>query len=241
MKIYHIAQQQPELFPTEEYDYTPSVEEQLEDASSEAEVCNILERAGWEWEKIEFPNASPIILAVAKDNHKYVIDDIDFPELKDAQGWVDSIGDLYLDNYVKIPEEDFWEGVGDGYELYHGTSEDNVESILRDGLEARSDTRGISNRSMQNAVFTCPDLDYIQYYYGGNIIVIDAGAMKRDGYMPEVSGEEPLEEAEHRNSIAAYIGLDDYFYESYESEGYHPDTIAVYGDIPPKYLRKLED
>jgi len=61
--------------------------------------------------------------------------------------------------------------------------------------------------------------------------------MKKDNYMPEVSREEPIINANKRESLAHQIGLKDFFVET--EHGISPTTIIFFGNIPPKYLEIL--
>ena len=141
----------------------------------------------------------------------YVVD-IEDGTMIDPQEWIDNIGELHLDEYFKIPEENFWDGVGKGETVFHGTNEENSEIIEKEGLKARNVTRGLSNRGTGNAIFTSPTYEKASYYYDV-VWEIDLGDMKQDGYMPPASGEEPLQESEHRAAIANLIGYDGYIKE----------------------------
>ena len=158
---------------------------------------------------------------------------------RDAREWVESAAERPHEFYEERDESaEFWEGVGAGSYLYHATEEDNVASILREGLEARSDTRGLYNRDIGPAVFAVSDgviddLHSVLGSYGDAVICIDLGAMKAGGYTPEITGETPLEEADLRESLARGI---DYEYEAERESDYMEDTVAILGDIPPKYL-----
>jgi len=158
---------------------------------------------------------------------------------REAREWVESAAERPHEFYEDRDEsEEFWDGVGGGSYLYHATEEDNVASILRDGLEARSDSRGLYNRDIGPAVFAVSDgliddLHAVLGSYGDAVIQIDLGAMKADGHTPEVTGETPLEEADLQESLARGI---DYEYEAERESDYMEDTVAILGDIPPKYL-----
>jgi hypothetical protein len=161
---------------------------------------------------------------------------------KDAEEWLEDASGRPEEFYGERDESaEFWGGVGPGSHLYHVTGEGNVEPILEGGLEARSDTRGLRNVDIGPAVFavTGESMDgaFISVAleaYGEAVIRIDAGAMKADGYTPEVARETPLVEAEARESLARGVGWD--YYEADRPSDYMEDTVAVLGDIPPKYL-----
>lgn len=159
---------------------------------------------------------------------------------KDAAEWLEDASGRPEEFYGERDESaEFWAGVGPGSWLYHVTDEGNVEPILKGGLEARDDTRGLRNTGIGPAVFavtgeSMDDVGAALEAYGDAVIRIDAGAMKADGYTPEVTGETPLLEAEARESLAHGVGLDDY--EADRPGDYTEGTVAVLGDIPAKYL-----
>ena len=219
--------QQGEMFPNAFYNL-----EDLEDTENINEVKKILEALNIDYFQVDFPRANSII----------VFDDKvwDGGSVNDRLDWVYDIPDYQLHNYINVPEENFWDRVGEGSFVYHSTSKENAEKIEQSGvLEARCDTRAISNRGMLCAVFANTELEKTDAY-GDVTFVIDLNQMKKDGFMPEIGREEPLEESELRNALAHKIGLDDYYFEDeYSFEGLDPDTIAIYSNIPLKYVRKM--
>jgi hypothetical protein len=216
-------------------------EESLEyDVKNYGDLVRVLNAYDINWKKIDFPKADSII-KLQYNNKEYIIDDIDYPSLKDVKQWIYGIYDHNLDDY--IPSQDFnklfWEDVTNGSRVYHATSERYKDSILKDGLKVMDKTRGINNRSTGNAIFTSENPDDIDSY--GNVVFeIDLGKMKSDGYTPNVSKEGPIESSEQRNSLAHKVGIDDMDFSSeYDSEGLYPTTIIFYNNIPAKYLRVL--
>ena len=131
--------------------------------------------------------------------------------------------------------KDFWESP---VPLYHATRDENAEDILRDGLEARNQTRGLANRGTGSAVFTSLNPDAIAESYGPTVIEIDTAAMKRDGLTPFSFRETPIVEAEAREGLAHVLGIED-FYQDIEA-GLDPDTIIINGAIPAKYLKRVD-
>jgi hypothetical protein len=116
-----------------------------------------------------------------------------------------------------------------------------LQGVLKDGIEARDQTRGISNRSMGSAVFLSLEPSGIDSYSTDGAVVVDTQAMKRDGFMPFVTQEGPLQEAGYLSNIAHAIGIQDYDITSdYNSEGLYPDTVVIQDDIPTKYVSEFE-
>lgn len=173
------------------------------------------------------------ILSFKEDGDLYVSEDFRdiSPSYEAFDRWIYNID---ADKYMPMEEENFWESPS---VLYHGTTEDKWEEIQNDGyIQARSDSRAMSNRGMGDAVFTSLNEDGVESY-GEVTLEIDTLKMKNDGYMPEVSGEEPLIEMEQRSSIAHALGSEDFVQDDYSSEGLDVNTIAIFGDIPIKYVR----
>jgi hypothetical protein len=124
--------------------------------------------------------------------------------------------------------------------LYHATDSDNVEDIMRDGLEARADTRGRTNTSVGEAVFTSDSLEEAELgHYGDAIIAINTRQMLADGLRVFFAQEPPIVEHEARGAAASALGLDiEIPFES--SDGISPGTVILFveaGVILPKYLR----
>ena len=217
-----------------------TIEETIEDAQSLQELMNILNQMFDDYEEITFPNGENIIIAYLNgDSHIIEIDDNNF-ELKDTEEWLnDKVFSGVVYQYVNETDfsKEFWDGVSEGYSLYHGTYEDRVDDILKDGIGARDETRGLSNRSTGSAVFTSSQPETAYYSYD-NVFKIDVGAMKRDGYMPQTSMEEPFDEAEQVDALANKIGLEDYRHEV--EQGLDPETIIFYGSIPSQYLELMQ-
>ncbi len=181
-------------------------------------------------------NTGASIDTIKFNNHIYVLD-YDMQKYEEASEWLNGIYDHYLYQYITERDynKEFWDDIGQGYILYHASPEENLDSIMKHGLRASDETRGLSNRGMGNAVFTSPNPDSLDSY-GNLIIAIDVSKMKASGYMPEVSQEEPFKEKEMREALAHKIGLEEYYHEDYSSEGLYEDTVAFYGDIPKRFL-----
>jgi len=221
-----------------------TIEEFIEDhVKSEADLFQYFKEIGLSLDKIaDFPNARPIYVFTGRDKKEYVVDEFpESPDIVEAHEWVNRINDMYLGDYVEITDanEEFWRDVGTGYTLYHGTTEENLDNIRQNGIEPRDQTRGISNRGTGSAVFLSSEPTTAQYYYDV-VVEVNVGQMKADNYMPQVGGEEPIEESDQRSSLAWKIGLKDYYSEGDTSDGLDPETVIFYGAIPPKYLRVFE-
>jgi hypothetical protein len=164
------------------------------------------------------------------DNPKSVNDFVNEAEEEDA-----------LQFGINTPDvsDEFWGPGGDPPPLYHATPRKNVRSILRDGLGPRSETRGISNRWVGDAVFTSTELGELEDgSYGDAIFEIDTAAMRRDGVTPPLRLEPDVEEAHWREALAHKLGDEDFYWEV--EHGMSENTIAVHGHIAPKYLALVQ-
>jgi hypothetical protein len=164
------------------------------------------------------------------NNDKWVFDGNTVAE---ANNWIYSIHDP--SNYITLRDfnADFWNDVGDGSILYHGTPQENLDTIRKSGLRMMDKTRGIANNSTGAAIFTSSNPETVAIY--GKPIAIDVGAMKRDGYMPTVAPEGPIEEKQAYEALAHKLGLDNFNHEV--ESGIEEDTVVFYGNIPAKYLK----
>ena len=211
-----------------------TLEEAIEDVEGYENVAKQLNNNGFNWKLIEFPNDN--IIAIYLDGETYIIDDFDFVGLEEANDWVNGIFDNDLYSYIPPEEEDdFWEGVGEGFTVYHATPNENLESIKVNGIEPRNQTRGITNRSTPSAVFTSTNPDEITSY-GDTVFEINVSKMKEDGYMPRASLETPIEEENVRSQLAYKIGLENYENGQLDSDGISDSTLIFYDTIPTKYL-----
>lgn len=132
------------------------------------------------------------------------------------------------------PHEDFWR---QPQVVYHGTDEENIPTIMQEGLQPRNKTRGIQNRGIGAAIFTSPDASTAQYHYGPTL-AIDAPRMKADGYMPQV-GSDGFDDAWHRESIAAQ--LEHEWHDEGNYGGEDPSTVVFHEPIPAQYLTRVDD
>jgi len=216
------------------------IKEDVEDCKSITELQSVLFNYGIkDIDEVIFDKVKEKIWTFDYNGKLYLTDlSFPYPSFEDAEEWIYSIGEnawQYVD--YKDFSENFWDGVEERETVYHGTHEDRIEEIMRNGLSTMDETRGIDNRSTGSAVFTSPTAEVASYYYP-IVLEINIGQMKVDGYMPQVSKEGPVDESEILEELAHKIGLDD-FYSGYE-QGLDPETIIFYGNIPVKYLRIVE-
>ena len=167
---------------------------------------------------------------------------LDLHDLEDkkltTQEWCESIDpDDYIENVpFDIPSE-----------VFHSTREENRESILKNGLYVRSDSRGISNRHVQNAVFTSADPEEVSeaspLSYGPLLLKIDLRRMLSDGILSEEDlAQEPDVERQGKNEILEYLfDLEYGSLNSYIEDGMSPNTIIIYSSIPPEYITVESD
>lgn len=231
-------------FNPEEYNsFEDEIIDKIEysDYTSEEDIISDLEKSNFQWRKIKLKEYTIIIIELKKSKEEYVIEYRDgsvyFDEIMD---WFYNIADHELYLYVDYEESDFWEDeVYSGMVLYHATKCENIPSIRKEGLNPRSDSRGMTNRFMPSGVFTSSN-PYSISPYGDCVVKINAYRMKEDGYMPEVRKEEGMDEAQMRVNLANIIGLenvsiDDELNQGL-SQGLSEDTVVFLENIPPKYL-----
>lgn len=171
------------------------------------------------------------VIHVGERDGQLVVWDEEIGEPVEATTWVNRQDpDRWLGEWDYAA--DFWEH--GPKELFHATDPENVEAILRDGLQARNETRGMANQSVGGGVFTSPNPSTLEHYGEGRIR-IDVEKMRQDGVDIGVTGEPPMVEAQRRGALAWDLGID-----SYDARDRHPDldpeTAIFEGDIPPEYL-----
>ena len=223
-----------------------SVEDALQDVKGIDNIINIFKYFMISWDKVNFKSGP--VLTVNFTNNKlrksraiYVLDDFDYPDLKEANDWLYGIWDHDLHNYIEQEDVSFWDEVENGSKLYHATSMENKNDIVKNGLRKMNKTRGISNRGTPSAVFTSENPDDISSY-GDLIFEIDVGMMKKDNYMPSAEKEEPIQESQLRETIAHMIGVDNFSeLNDLANEGISSSTVVIYGEIPPKYLKIYQE
>lgn len=163
-----------------------------------------------------------------------------YPTAKGASEWVDEANvEAGADELNEDLSRDFWEG-SDQPPLYHATDSENVDAILSEGLGAQHKSRGMTNRHIQEAVFTTTLEQAEKGSYGDAIIEIDTAAMKRDGLTPRLEFEPGHVEYQARSGLAAQLNLDDYSPDETDPGSADPDTVIVHASIPAQYLRRVD-
>jgi len=155
----------------------------------------------------------------------------------DAESWLgNAVGWGDPTDYVKVDElEDFWD---DPSPLYHATEEENVDDIIIEGLEPRSETRGMTNRWVGASVFASLSPDNLDSY-GDFIFEINTMAMKRDGRTPMVMLEPDVVQYDAATALLRKLDMEEDYPVDAE-QGMDLDTVIVGGAIPAKYLKEYE-
>lgn len=190
------------------------------------DIIPVLDEFGADYEEVVFPKSK--ILVFETGTGTYVYED---ESITEANEWVNDAEPM--EYYKTETDEEFWKHNLQGFVVYHATPEENIESIMANGLEEMDKTRGIENRSTGSAIFTSDNPHDIDSY-GSVIIEINVGAMQADGYMPHVAHEEPIQEKFGKERLANQIGLEEFYWEV--ESGIAETTYVFYGAIPPKYL-----
>lgn len=193
------------------------------------------------YEKVTFPSSKTVYISGYKDKTEYVYElSQGSYSRKDANDWIADIGDSAHEYFGFFSDDrfnkEFWQYP---VPLYHGTK--NMIKVLKMGLEPRYETRGISNRSTGATIFATTEPDETESYAQDGIVVINTDAMKKDGYMPFVSQEEPLQDSDQISAIAHKIGVEYYPDEQYSSDGLSLNTVIIHGKVEPKYLRNYNE
>ena len=198
------------------------------------EALELLDGVGVDVETIEFLNGP--VWVFSYDGERYVADiDDDMVSVSSLVNWLDNALQ-HSDDYVEFDEglSTFWTDPGDPPVLYHATDEENVESILREGLYPEAETRGPANKWVGAAVYTSMDSERI-HIYGDHMFAIDTAGMKRDGLHYRLAMEPGIVDYEQMQAIAHAVGEDEYPIDAPDDvEDY--ETIVIFGHIPPEYL-----
>jgi hypothetical protein len=157
---------------------------------------------------------------------------------KDLRQWLWDLSDSSIYQMTNYDYE-FWNNDFERCNLFHATKEENVESILKDGLLTKNESRGLTNRFVGSAIFTSTEMHEMSTY-GDYIFEIDTDTMKKDGYMPRVTLEPEVEDHFARINLISKLGLRDFFFDFQPVDsGMEEDTRIVHGNIPAKYLTLL--
>lgn len=209
----------------------------LDDADTPEQVQAALDAL--DVEKVEWgegATADPVYVIISPAGEVEVVEwdgETAYTDVTPAAEWVDAQDPSeFFPNYEDEWNDDFW-SEGGMSTIYHATTDDHLEGILADGLQARAETRGLSNRWEGDAVYTSTN-EAVLEAYGEQIIAIDLDAMRRDGVTPYASQEPEIVDYELATTLAAKIGIEDYSPDV--EEGMDPDTVVIHGDIPPQYL-----
>lgn len=226
--------QSPDLYHSDKSIET--LESLMDETSGFLGVESNLIKFKYKWELFKFPSGDRVIV-VKIGGDKYVIDDFIYPSPREAREWVSRLSESDLVKYYPESESSFNKMFWDyPATLYHGTNEDGVESILKNGLNPMDRSRGIANRGTGNAVFMSDNPDEPAYSYPV-VLQIDTAAMKADGITPNMEQEGPIFEADLRSAAASRIGINDYS-EDVEA-GLAPSTVICRQTVSPKYIKRL--
>lgn len=171
------------------------------------------------------------------------IDGDDF-SVQDPEEWVSDQMESIHSNVKDKVEDLLTERFNNDFQdypvtLFHATPNENLESIMKDGLQAESQTRGLTNRGVGAAIFTYDnDESPLTGSYGDTVLAIDCKAMKRDGLEFYVEQEPAVVENETANLLAHVVGANDFHWEAGGDGADDPATVILHIDhVPPKYLR----
>ncbi len=203
--------------------------------------------AGFRWGKIGFPTGRSVYVTHEPSTRRRdTLTTVYGPEAPYAPRlgsdfledrlFRDDWEDYFGDTDTKF-NDDFWQWP---YRLFHGTRD--LSGVLRGGIEPRTESRGINNRSVADAVFTSLSEEAARAYGtepGGGLVVIDTAAMKRDGVTPQAAQEPEVREKSLAEAMAHRLGVE---YEAeYSDAGIDPETVILYGRVPARYLAVIED
>jgi hypothetical protein len=178
------------------------------------------------------------------DDKVITIDDDDF-SVQDPEEWVSDQMESYNGSGIKDKVEELLvEKFNDDFQeypgtLFHSTPNKNLEAIMKRGLKAESQTRGLTNRGVGAAIFTFDNEESTMTgSYGDTVLAIDCAAMKRDGLEFYVEQEPAVTENETAGILASVAGADNFHWEAGGDGADDPATVILHiGVVPPKYLR----
>jgi hypothetical protein len=171
------------------------------------------------------------------------IDGDDF-SVQDPEEWVfdqmESIHSNIKDKVESLLTERFNNDFQDyPVTLFHSTPNKNLEALMKRGLQAESQSRGLTNRGVGAAIFTYDNEESTMTgSYGDTVLAIDCKAMKRDGLEFYVEQEPAVVENETAGVLANVAGADNFHWEAGGDGADDPATVILHIDrVPPKYLR----
>jgi uncharacterized protein YjbI with pentapeptide repeats len=177
------------------------------------------------------------------DDKVVTIDGDDF-SVQDPEEWVSDQMESMRSNFKDKVEgllterfnNDFQEYPGT---LFHSTPNKNLGAIMKQGLRAESQTRGLTNRGVGAAIFTYDNEESTMTgSYGDTVLAIDCKAMKRDGLEFYVEQEPAVTENETAGVLASAVSANDFYWEAGGDGADDPATVILHIDrVPPKYLR----
>lgn len=162
--------------------------------------------------------------------------------------FVESDGDIYnLEDYIlECDLSLFFEDEAFSVDLpsvaYHATKEENLESILENGLGTKNESRGLTNRYIGSAVFLSENPNAIDAY-GDVILEVDLRSFVEslgDVDINDIfSREEFYSEKDLRESLGHFFNISIHIDESYD--GTSPEDIICYHNIPPDFISVYDE
>jgi hypothetical protein len=214
----------------------------LQPATFEDLAKKQVERLGSErfsWKRVKFtPEKMVYVTSTSRGKRVY---DVDKGNVSDGISMDDFFGNItmfdrlhefFVEDLEAKFNNDFW---AYPVTLYHGSGD--IESVLQTGIEPRSETRGLNNRSVGDAVFCTSNVEIAESY--GDVVAIDTVAMARDGLKPFAAQEPEILESEMLGTVSHKLGAGDQYSAEINDTSIDPDTVILYGAVPAKYLRKL--
>lgn len=173
-------------------------------------------------------------LEAIRDEFFEATNDEDWPKdpdefIDDYNVWeLEELFPIYSDHFESDPTK--YKGT-----VYHHTDQENIDSIIKNGLNPMNKTRGMTNRGTGNAIFTSK-YHHEMSSYGDAMVAINLGAAKNANPDITTQLEEPVKEELLRIELARFLGVEREFMLS-TSDGIMEDTLVVFGSIPPEFIQ----
>jgi len=202
-----------------------------------ASVERIQEQFGLQDLETRLDSGSRIFYDMETDLYFALDDSGDGPtEIQTFESFDDFVYSIDTSELEEQALQDWREGDAKRTVVFHGTTAEALETIRTEGLDPRSDTRGIVNRGVGDAVYTSETADAAEAFYDV-VVEIDLPRAIEDGVIsvdsldrePDVIRNEVLE------GIASSFAVDDFVPEE-SFDGTRPDTVVISERIPPEYL-----